>query len=597
MADIKKILGKKSWTGRELGILELTNTAVMFRQALDGKEQQPIVEPAQLQKMISSISDRQQGQVYNGYISIHEWLSIRFNMAQTHLQQAQLQYRTLEGYIERAALAEDVYHYIEQLPAIMTQKQYDDTRAERIEASFKDEAGAERHCNVFSLIEQAITYYLRLLQKNPTSPNLLKEIRKMYISQPVKSRLILSRWNEITGEGYYTLPDGRRSDQLSIEDWRSVLDQLNDEAGKTYNSKKKPQSGGAVGQLLIDRGVARATAIYNGATALEADEIASGLAGLGGVCTWHPKEDPPEDLTKWDVIEQELLLELYPADLDGSGDEYNEENFNRSMEDFAEEFRELVTAILRDMDKRYFKGKQELSGLPVEKWLTRGLNLRQLYEKDFYGARAIVEADTTIFSGNRRALWNGIAILREDDSLNHSSQIDENGYYMEPETKHTLAQYTLEGLFTEAEDYADNVEIVETARQTLIESYYFLIGYNYSLELIARFYDVPELTIFKMDTGGLEDKIGAFNGLVPVLYEKIHGTDYRDKELKAKKLQVLKDLFQPIDYEALTIPEENKEQAEQLLDGFRAFHPESRDLFNNLLCVLPQTDESGEGTN
>ena len=101
-----------------------------------------------------------------------------------------------------------------------------------------------------------------------------------------------------------------------------------------------------------------------------------------------------------------------------------------------------------------------------------------------------------------------------------------------------------------------------------------------------------------MDTDGIEDKIRAFNELVPILYKKIHDTDYTDGELKKKKLQVLKDLFQPIDYEALTIPEENKEAAEKLLEGFKAFQPEGTGLFEKLLCTLPQTDgEDGEGAN
>lgn len=56
MTDIKRLLNKKGWTGRELGILELTNMAVMFRQALEGKEPQPLVEQAQLRKMINTIS-------------------------------------------------------------------------------------------------------------------------------------------------------------------------------------------------------------------------------------------------------------------------------------------------------------------------------------------------------------------------------------------------------------------------------------------------------------------------------------------------------------------------------------------------------------
>ncbi len=525
MADIKRLLNKKGWTGRELGILELTNMAVMFKQALEGKEPEPLVEQAQFRKMINSITDRQQGQVYNGYISIHEWLSIRYNIAQTQLQQAQLQYRTLVNYVTSATLVEDAYKYIEQLPTIMTQKQYDELRAERIEAYFKDEDGEELYSNVFNLVERAITYYSHQLQREPGKPNPLKAIRKKYIAQPIKSKLILSRWNETQGEGYYTIEDksGRRSDQMTAE-------------------------------------------------------------------------EPPADLTKWDIIEQELLLDFYPADLDGSGDAYTEENFTLSMEDFIAEFRELVTAILKDIDKKHFKGELGLSKLPVSEWASTAYSWRELYRTDFYGKREEAESDIQVFDGNRRAILNGIAILRPSDLTGKSTRIDERGYYVEPEIQSALKPFTLEGFFIEAEDYADNIEIAETSRQSLIESFYHVQGYNASLDMIAAYYDIPELTVFKMNIAVLEDQIEAFNSLVPILYRKIKDTDYTDTELKAKKLQVLKDFFQPVDYKALTIPEENREAAEQLLEEFKAFQPENSDRFNTLLCVLPETeDEDGEG--
>lgn len=42
--------------------------------------------------------------------------------------------------------------------------------------------------------------------------------------------------------------------------------------------------------------------------------------------------------------------------------------------------------------------------------------------------------------------------------------------------------------------------------------------------------------------------------------------------------------------------EDSREQAEQLLDGFKAFKPEYTALFDKLLCTLPETeDEDGEG--
>jgi hypothetical protein len=114
--------------------------------------------------------------------------------------------------------------------------------------------------------------------------------------------------------------------------------------------------------------------------------------------------------------------------------------------------------------------------------------------------------------------------------------------------------------------------------------------------MIAAYYDVPELTVFKMNIAVLEDQIDAFNSLVPILYRKIKDTDYTDGELKAKKLQVLKDFFQPVDYKALTIPEENREAAELLLEEFKAFQPENSDRFKHASLCSPETeDEDGEG--
>ena len=576
--DMKRLLNKKGWTGRELGIIELTNMAVQFRQALQGEEPKPLIETSQLQKMVNEIKDPVQGRAYNGYISIHEWLSLKYNIAQTQIQQAQLQYRTLEGFITTAILAEDVYRYVEQLPAIMTQKQYDEAREKGIEAYLTDEDGKDLQSNIFNLIERATVFYLHKLQTEPEKPNPLKAIRKKYIAKPVKSKLILDRYNEVMGEGYYTLEDGRRSDQMTAEEWQDAITRATDETDTIAQ------------QRIIDR----SRVIFNGGTEEEADkaqEKADYERGLAASVKWHTYTEPPTDLTKWDIIEQELLLDFYPASLDGENP-YSESNFNTSMEDFKEEFSELVAAMLSDMDKRYFKGdKIQASKLPVKEWATTLISWRRLYELDFYGERAEAESDTSIFNGNKRALFNGVAIVRPSDLLYKSCRIDEQGYYTEPEIQSSLKKYSLEAFFTEAEDYASNIEVMETSRETFLDSYYFIIGYNYAVDRIAAVYDVPELEVFKMSIEELSDRIDAFNALVPVLYTRIKDTDYSDKELQAKKLQVLKDYFQPVEYKALAIPEKNKKEIEELLEDFKAFKPENADRFYNLLCTRP----TGEG--
>lgn len=592
--DIKRLLNKKGWTGRELGIIELTNMAVQFRQALQGEEPKPLIETSQLQKMVNEIKDPVQGRAYNGYISIHEWLSLKYNIAQTQIQQAQLQYRTLEGFITTAILAEDVYRYVEQLPAIMTQKQYDEAREKGIEEYLTDEDGKDLQSNIFNLIERATAFYLHKLQTEPEKPNPLKAIRKKYIAQPVKSKLILDRYNEVMGAGYYTLEDGRKSDQMTNEEWQEALTTPKMKEALTQMRATDGSGTDYTRAIAQQRLIDRSRVIFNGGTAEEADkaqEKADYERGLATPVKWHTYTEPPTDLTKWDIIEQELLLEFYPASLDGE-DPYSESNFNASMEDFKEEFSELVAAMLSDMDKRYFKGdKIQASKLPVKEWATALISWRRLLELDFYGERAEAESDTSIFNGNKRALFNGVAIVRPSDLLNKSRRINEQGYYIEPEIQSSLENFSLEAFFTEAEDYATNIEVMETSRKTFLDSYYFIIGYNYAIDRIAAVYDVPELEVFKMSIEELSDRIDAFNALMPVLYRRIKDTDYSDKELQAKKLQVLKDYFQPVEYEALAIPEKNKKEIEELLEDFKAFKPENADRFYNLLCTRP----TGEG--
>lgn len=609
MADIKRLLKKKGWTGRELGILELSNMAIMFRQALEGKEPQPIVEQARFREMINGITDRQQGQIYNGYISIHEWLSIRYNIAQTQLQQAQLQYRTLAAYVTDAIFAEDVYHYIEQLPAIMTEKQYRDAREAGLKKWLYDEDGTERGDSLAALIERGISFYTKQLQTNPAKPNPLKAIRKKYIAEPVKSKLILEGYNEVMGEGYYTIEDGsgRRSDTMTAEEWQEAITtpamkqalKTTDGSGTEYTQ-----------QIATRRLLERAKVIFEGGTEADADEAQQKKdyeRGLATPVKWHYYEEAPADLTKWDIVEAGLMY-FYGGLFCGM--DVSEGEYLAELEDFLTEFRELADAIIADIEKLYLTGKKQLQPLPVkghkplkdiaslplEDWSSTVFSWGDLYKLDVYGFKDEAEEDSTVFDGNGRALRNGIAILRDVSSPLYARHVDEKGYYIEPSIRHKLSNFTLEAFFPEAEDYADNVEIVEDARQVLKASYYHLKGYNLALDMIARYYDVPELTVFKMPIDGIEDKIEAFNNLVPLLYKRIKDLYYEDKELKERKLQVLKDLFQPIDYEALTIPEDSREQAEQLLDGFKAFKPEYTALFDKLLCTLPETeDEDGEG--
>ena len=112
----------------------------------------------------------------------------------------------------------------------------------------------------------------------------------------------------------------------------------------------------------------------------------------------------------------------------------------------------------------------------------------------------------------------------------------------------------------------------------LIDSVYWLTGYNTAVELVADYYEVEELKIALVNTDSLLNRIQAFNDFVAMLYSRIKAIDYEDEEVKAKKLEVLKDVFYPIDTSIFTIPEEKKKKARSWLRDFKAFKDEDKDL-------------------
>lgn len=599
MADIKKLLNKKGWTGRELGIIELTNMSELYRQALAGNQDPtPLVEPGQFQKMINGIVDRSQGIVYNGYISIHEWLQVQLQAALAQDQQVQLQYKKLIDYVTNAITAEDAYRYAEQLPAIMTQKEYDEKRAAAIEARLVDEDGNDLEWNIYSIVEHAIQYFYNELERNPKKPNPLKPIKKKYERELVTSKLILESWNETVGNGYYTLEDGRRSDKMTAEEWQEAIT-----TPAMKQALENMEATGAGGRVIADqiaqrRYTERAKVIMLGGTEQDADKNQQKNdyeRGLAVPAEWHYYEEQPADLTKWEVVETGLWEFYLPwEEWDGA---------EEALADFYSEFQELVKAVLEELDRgEWFS--PALSSYQLKDWLTTTYTVRSLYEGGFYGMDEFIAGYDSIWDGNRKALFNGIAIYTpspmwaearggNEERKRKQAHLDERGYYVLPDITATLHHLSLEAFFTDGEDYARNVDIVERGREALLDSYYFIKGFNTALDLIATYFDVPALEVFKVDVGDAEQKMDAFNELVPVLYYRIHGTDYEDKELKKRKLQVIQDIFYPLDYKSLAIPEANIEEVKARFKDFRAFKDTT---ILDLLCSRPLQDEDeGEG--
>lgn len=163
MADIRRIFNKTSWTGRELGRLELTNMAVTFGQNLEGEPIKPLFTVDQFRAMLSTLTDRKQLETYNSYMDIHKWVSLQYQISAGYYQNLQLQLKTLEAYTAEAAAAEKFYAYIENKDYPYDLEIADILAASTFEKFFPEAERHEHHAEIVgSSVERTLTAYYAL---------------------------------------------------------------------------------------------------------------------------------------------------------------------------------------------------------------------------------------------------------------------------------------------------------------------------------------------------------------------------------------------------------------------------------------------------
>lgn len=571
MFDVKRLLSKKSWTGEEIGKLIIFDLVEEYRQVTEGKPVKPLFTTEQLTRMRDTLSGKPHDiTIYNRYIGLQNWLMQNQAVANAYLQRLQGDIANFMTVIQAAEAAENEYAYIERLPRIMTQKQYDEYRAKRIEEQLATEKGDDSiGYNVFSLVVEAFRYFYKALSKDPKKANPLKAVKKRYIREPVKDRLILDRYNVITQSGYYTLPNGVRSDRVSEEEWREALASYSPVVADALEAMTEDgETDLTLSPAAMQRALSSARAAHMGDDMPDSESPA----------TWHYDEEAPT-LSKWDFLEGVADNEYLPEDFYTAIFGEDEAAELEALKAFKEEFALLVDAMLAELDKRTGQG---FSAVPVEEWPTTVITWRELYNADLFGFKAEIEADTAIFEGDRRAILNGIAIVRPSTMLNRSPRIDGSGYYIEPETGRFSTMFGLDRYTPANPECGDAIEEVEDRRHNVEESLYWILAFNTAIELVSKRIGLPCFTIFQLPYSRFVDRVEAVNSLFDMLYTHIESIDYADSKQKAAKLEALREVFYPLKAKELAIPQEIVAEAKQLVADLEAFTTQDGRLLNLL---------------
>lgn len=152
-----------------------------------------------------------------------------------------------------------------------------------------------------------------------------------------------------------------------------------------------------------------------------------------------------------------------------------------------------------------------------------------------------------------------------------------------PSLRHVFDNFGIEAFLSESKGCNENIDIVREARETLLDSYYFLRGFNISIQMIGDYYEVPDVCAFCEDTRLIEELMDEFNGMSGAFHEKLTAQAQDGMEDVEEKFHISESLFYSVDYQSIKVPQSLIKQVQDSLPGFMAFTTERASSFDIIL--------------
>lgn len=583
--SIASLLKKKSWSGKDVGRILLASAANDIKN--QGKQSyKPLITQEEYAAIENSLTTERDFRIYGCYKDIYNSLIDTYDKIRADYQQFYHgYYRHLNSFMQchnsdRAMIKATDY------PLIMTQSQHNRLKAKSIEKL--------RDCteSFHEIVLYTVGYFISNPSKAPESIRATIEATK---EQQVTNQRILSTYNEENKLGYYQLPDGRRSDEMNADEWRESVRKLYIST-HTLTKKGNPATETEIREYYKDLHTAKAYKLfYEGIEGIKA--IGESITGANGMdwidaaeetrlmraledmlgdkwereqariekaeaptnplillintlidhtqaysIIWHTYDNPPEDLTKYDILL--TCLSRYSNNrADDVGDKQQHKEFKA---DYPDLYRAVVAYIENSIPS--------LKGLKPSQVFKAIISYGELAELNFLDYTRYVEPSeydiitayreekaksAELYTDTFRAIKNGIAIAHEPKPY----QLEENGDY-----KEFIDPLSIFRSLDSIAQSKTELDTIKAYRETLMKpALRHLYAFNALAGIIARVYEVDEVeTEVQQKASALEQQIDSYNA---VLYE-FYGNVYGDWKEAARKRALIKAIFEPIDIDA-----------------------------------------------
>lgn len=543
--SLKTMLGKESLTGEQVGRALISGGAFTYSEMQAGRPAKVILTPEDVGLLTSKISAGIETDNYNCYVALSRWtgnVGMAYNARIGEFDGLVAYFREL---ISSSIFALDVAAYVNKLPRIITEKEL----KQRKEQAIQKQLDSENEITIFNALEYALNKQAEQHAAGKLQDSTLAALLDEYKKKPIKSNIILDKYNEVNKIGYKQLEDGRRSDEMTAEEWRDAI--IKPEYSAEF---KKPiedlddKTRAKFARLSVE-------AKYNG----EQMKILRPYS-------FHVSTRKPQGVSKYEILEAGDLLEYYSfEDLEELPYRQAEKILKARFRDFAEEYEAALNHIIQVGKELY---NIDFSPYPPEEWGAT-IKTKDLYESNFFGYRDDTESATNIFEGDLVAAARGVAVLHSIGDYNPTT-IGNDGEYVAPKFKPSITDVMGLDRFTSCNPEKEKeLQALDEKIRKFENCLYYLNGITEAMKLISKRTKLPEYMVFAPPLDNILEQAKALEGLFKSLYISIEEKDSSTN--KAEKLRLLKNRLCDIGSPNLEIEKANYEELKKRINGMRVF--------------------------
>lgn len=570
--DIKKLLNKNSWTGKEVGKALLMSLQRDIERK-DNPKLQPLFSQDDLNRMMDGLDTDEKYMQFKIFSVIYSAIVDSFNLNQAQIQQFYNGYYRYLYSIRETERAENYYNSIKQFPLILTQSQYDQILKEALETK------REMKLSFYGIFFHVLQHFLWQYNSDSEQGKIPAEIKEAFDAaqkQSPNNKRHLEQYNKIWAKGYYQLEDGTRLDVMTKEKWEELFKNKYTDSHE-FIIDTEPDSQAELSIQLTEKGKLYAIKLlYGGAYAIkktyrektgedlqdkDIDVIEQVLENLiDGISNfklsdtkkalalfyeppadkkWHYYEEITKEPTNYDLIKQ--VLEDY---------ENNKIPKQEVMKEFMRSYPLIYTAIKSYIKKNIPSAKK----LKAAQYYENIIPLNELNKTDSINYKWFTTvSDIEITPG----IYNGIAVIK----CNPITDIDRGIRYTDPIDNASLMLHNIDYL----ENNPDETEEIEQTLNVLaLPALRYMYAYNDFIEIITSVYDIKFIAeAAKYDLSRQEKQIDELNNMIYTLYSNVQDTIKRTKRQKRKFIQ---ETFKPIKLEDLKPTQEAKQVLREELE-------------------------------